>query len=283
VCLLVVASPNCTPQRKDLENASCNNPHGFGYAIIAGDKIITGKGMSSRKVINEFLEVRKQHPGGYAMFHARYATHGVKNEQNCHPFMVGGREDTYLAHNGVLDIKINNGDKRSDTRVFAEDMLPKIGGVSSLDDDNILKMVEKWSSGSKLAIFTLDPSAKYDCYIINEDAGHWDNAGMWWSNSTYKADYGWASYFKKEDKHSTKSIGGWTNLNDYDDNEVVDEAECGMCGAFQVEDANPWYCEYCFACYDCNGTYGDSCMCYNPEYDAYAKSKREGRQYVFPY
>ncbi len=90
MCLLVVSSPNSTPRKKDLDCASCNNPHGFGYAVIAGDKIITGKGMSAKKVIKEFLAVRKQYPKSYAMYHARFATHGVKNDDNCHPFKIGG-------------------------------------------------------------------------------------------------------------------------------------------------------------------------------------------------
>jgi hypothetical protein len=90
MCLLAVCEPGSTPKRKDLECASCNNPHGFGYAVIANGEIITGRGMSAKKVISEFLSVRKQYPNGYAMFHARFATHGVKNVENCHPFPVGG-------------------------------------------------------------------------------------------------------------------------------------------------------------------------------------------------
>ena len=73
MCLLVVSSPNSTPKRKDLECASCNNPHGFGYAVIAGNKIITGKGMSAKKIIKEFLAVRKEFPSSYAMFHVHIA------------------------------------------------------------------------------------------------------------------------------------------------------------------------------------------------------------------
>ena len=179
MCLLVVASPNSTPKRKDLECASCNNPHGFGFAVITPNGIVTGRGMSAKKVINRFLEVRKQYPDSYAMFHARFATHGVKNEENCHPFKVPSNPDTYLAHNGILDIKIAAGDRRSDTRIFAEDTLPAMGGVAALDDDHVWAMVSKWSSGSKIVIFTLDPNAKEQCYIINEAAGHWDNDGMW--------------------------------------------------------------------------------------------------------
>ena len=70
MCLLVVASPNSTPKKKDLECASCNNPHGFGFAVITPNGIVTGRGMSSKKIIKQFLEVRKQYPNSYAMFHA---------------------------------------------------------------------------------------------------------------------------------------------------------------------------------------------------------------------
>ena len=265
MCLLVVSQPNSTPKRKQLEISSCNNPHGFGYAVIAGDKIITGKGMSSKKVIKEFLAVRKEFPNSYAMFHARYATHGVKNEANCHPFKVGGRDDTYLAHNGILDIAIDATDKRSDTRVFAEDTLPAMGGVSALDDDNVWRMVSKWSAGSKIAIFTLDPSAKSECYLVNEDAGHWDNEGNWWSNNGYLQS-AWSTYLVPSDKHDKDLVV----LNDYD---------CRTCGTTPYEDANPYYCETCLSCYDCNGAYGDSCMCWSPEFDKYASNKKEGWYY----
>lgn len=254
MCLLVVASPNSTPSRKSLEVSACSNPHGFGYAIIANGKIITNRGMSAKKMINEFLALREKYPDGYAMFHARYATHGVKNESNCHPFQVGGREDTYLAHNGVLDIKINNGDKRSDTRVFAEDTLPSIGGVSALDDDNVFKMVSKWAMGSKIAIFTLDPRAKYDCYIINEDAGHWDNFGCWWSNNSYQAS-GWSTYLDMPNKES-----------EWDETEFTYEAkDCELCGAYAIEDANPYYCEQCLSCFECGGVSDDTCFCWAPQ------------------
>jgi glutamine amidotransferase len=218
-------------------------------------------------MINEFLAVRKQYPNGYAMFHARYATHGVKNEQNCHPFQVGGRTDTYLAHNGVLDIKINNGDKRSDTRVFAEDTLANIGGVPALDDENVLKLVSKWAVGSKIAILTLDPRAEYDCYIINEDAGHWDNDGNWWSNSTY-VEQSWHSYW------STKADADYLSIDPHE------KYECNLCGAVPYEDANPYYCEMCFGCYDCGGMQGDSCLCWTPEYD---KQRAISRQAVIDY
>lgn len=264
MCLLLVCSPNSTPKKGDLQTASCNNPHGFGYAIITPKGIVTGKGMSSKKTINKFLALRKQYPESYAMFHARYATHGVKNEDNCHPFNVGGASDTYLAHNGVLDIHINAGDRRSDSRVFAEDTLPAMGGVPALDNDNVWKMVNKWASGSKIAIFTLNPNAQDQVYIINEDLGHWDNDGVWWSNYTYvKSSY-----------YDTYAYDTGYKYYKYSKKEI-DERECAGCGAIMEEDdSNPYYCEMCYTCIDCIGVYGDSCLCWTPERDK-VKSTRE--------
>jgi len=254
VCLLLVCSPNSVPKKQNLQTSACNNPHGFGYAIITPDGIITGKGMSAKKTINKFLALRKQYPASYAMFHARYATHGVKNEENCHPFKVGGSTDTYLAHNGVLDVHINAGDRRSDTRVFAEDILPSMGGVSALDNDNVWQMVSKWASGSKIAIFTTDPKAKDMVYIINEKSGHWDNDGIWWSNYSYCDKKYWETF--------TYSTG-----KEYQEEKTWDTTECVGCGAFAFEDANPYYCEMCLTCYDCMGIQGDTCLCWTPERD----------------
>jgi len=253
MCLLVVSSPNSTPRKKDLQNASCNNPHGFGYAVIAGNKIITGKGMNSKKIIKEFLEVRKKYPNSYAMYHARFATHGVKNDENCHPFKVGGSDLTYLAHNGILDVHIEPTDKRSDTRIFAEDILPSMGGITALDDNNLYGMIQKWSSGNKIAVFTLDPNAQYDCYIINEDLGHWDNEGNWWSNDGYKPSI-YSKYFNYSGDGS--DIGN-----------AEDDYMCHSCGTPVIDDGNPYHCYLCGTCFDCSLVKDDGCMCWSPEYD----------------
>ena len=261
MCLLVVSSPNSTPRKKDLDNASCNNPHGFGYAVIAGNKIITGKGMSAKKVIKEFLAVRKQYPKSYAMYHARFATHGVKNEENCHPFKIGGSDLSYLAHNGILPVHIEPNDKRSDTRIFAEDILPSMGGITALDNPNLYGMIEKWSVGSKIAVFTLDPSAEYDCYIINEDLGTWDNDGNWWSNDSYK-------------KNDYSKYWQWDTVNH--DPKAEDDYACYTCGVAVLDDANPYHCYACLTCFDCGLVKDDGCMCWSPEYDAYRHKQTTG-------
>ena len=261
MCLLIVCEPNSTPNEADLHAGACSNPHGFGFAIHAGDKIISERSMSAKKSIARFMELRAQYPNGYAMWHARYATHGVKNEQNCHPFMVGGDERTYLAHNGVLDISIAKSDKRSDTRVFAEDTLPRIGGVSALDDDNVWIMAESWAKGSKIAIITCDPAAQHPMYLLNESAGSWDNEGIWWSNQSHKRSL-YSTPAKVEPIDYTDKL--WDYAVD------VDLDVCPYCESATDLHDNPYYCNMCKSCFDCSIMI-DDCLCYTPNKDWQSK------------
>jgi len=260
MCILVVCEPNSTPSKSDLHAGACANPHGFGFAIHAGDKIISERSMSAKKSIKRFMELREQYPNGYAMWHARYATHGVKNEQNCHPFQVGDDEGTYLAHNGVLDVAIPHGDRRSDTRVFAEDTLPKLGGVNALDDDTIWLMISKWASGNKIAILTTSTTAKYPMYLVNENLGTWDNEGIWWSNQSHKRTV----YAKPVvlTTYNEYDMSKWADVA-----EVLDDSElqelCPYCMETVSLNDNPYYCPTCTLCFDCSDVV-HNCMCYTP-------------------
>jgi hypothetical protein len=270
MCLLIVCEPNSTPKATDLHAGACSNPHGFGFAIHVGDRVISERSMSAKKSIKRFLELRKQYPTGYAMWHARYATHGVKNEQNCHPFIVGGDERTYLAHNGVLDVAIPANDRRSDTRVFAEDTLPKLGGVSALDDETIWNMVSKWASGSKIAVLTADPSAQYPVYIVNENLGKWDEDGIWWSNQSHVRSLpkpAVTTWYSPPTSYTTVHDEGYTRASvaDYEDDLFKDTLmdECIYCESVVDLSENPYYCKACELCFDCGDSVVD-CMCWTP-------------------
>ena len=219
MCLLVVCDAHSTPSREELLQGACRNPDGFGFAIMAGDEIISERTMLAEDSIDRFLELRAQYPEAYALWHCRIATHGEKNVENCHPFAVGGDTQTYLAHNGMLSLPMYADDERSDTRYFAEEVLPAMGGVSALDDPAIFHILEQWSTGSKVVVITVDPAAKFNLYILNEKAGQWDSDGVWWSNTYHrpaKTYYG-SGYGK----------GGW-GLDDsfYDDHYYDKKAKC---------------------------------------------------------
>ena len=244
---------------------ACKNPHGFGFAIDTGTGIISERSMSAKKSIARFLELREQYPNGYAMWHARYATHGVKNELNCHPFKVVGEHDTYLAHNGVLDIHIPKGDKRSDTRIMAEELLPRLGGVSALDDDYVYDMISSWASGSKVAIMTNDPSAQYKIYIINESLGSWDDNGIWWSNNSHKPIVSTPRTTTYNHTYGEPSVYDIIAMDDHFNPTLYEENkfECPSCEAIVDLWENEYYCQMCEACFDCEANFLD-CLCYHP-------------------
>ena len=240
---------------------ACSNPHGFGFAIDTGSGIISERSMSAKKSIARFLELREQYPNGYAMWHARYATHGVKNELNCHPFKVGsGEYDTYLAHNGVLDIHIPKDDRRSDTRIMAEELLPRLGGVSALDDDYVYDMISAWARGSKIAVMTNDPSALYKMYIINENAGSWDDNGIWWSNSSYKPVVSTPRTESYSHTYGLYEPSVYDIVVAQEDNKF----ECPNCNALVDLYESELYCLTCECCFDCSAQFLD-CLCYNPD------------------
>jgi hypothetical protein len=257
MCMLCVIPPNVIPSREKLENSALNNPDGFGFAIIipAEDRIHVERTMNPDTSINRFLEMRTKYPESFAMWHARLATHGSTTVDNCHPFQVGYDNRTVLAHNGILPIVQPTGDLRSDTRIFAEDLLPSIGGVSALDNVQVMNLVEDFTTGSKVCILTLDPEAKRNCYLIHEEKGNIDGDGVWWSNDSCDIDYSrkwlWAN-----------TATSMLSDNTYEQYSMVECPACfGMLDSWQIEEDDLSFCPYCHSCFECE-QYKEACLCY---------------------
>lgn len=189
MCLLSVYSPGAMVNLDHLRNGAACNPDGYGYAIVAGDRIETGHGMIASAVIEAFDRARQLHPESWALFHSRYTTDGSTTVDNCHPFVVGGDARTVLAHNGVLPRAASprGQDKRSDTRILAEDLIPA-GMFGKLNRSRGRRSLTKWILSeqypNKIAILTVDPRYRENAFILNESAGEWV-AGVWHSNTGY--------------------------------------------------------------------------------------------------
>lgn len=289
MCLLCYIEPNAQVDWHGLEIAAVNNPDGFGWAIHLEDEILIGRSMEAAEAIEGFRDARKEHPDTHAMFHARWATHGAENLSNVHPFEVNlngpQRGQTILAHNGVIDVKIPVGDRRSDTRYFAEEIMP-LRAQRIFDRPDKVQKLSKFIGASKLVVFTNDPQFECDVYIINESLGHWKD-GTWWSNDSY-AQVWWSRF-------SSSSFGGWREK----DAAAIGSAslgksrdfECAMCG-FEVDDfgLEYGYCQTCSCCLDCFAPAAD-CLCYQPstvfEYDpdtgaVRSETKRFEQSFMLP-
>jgi len=273
--MLCVIPPNVIPSRQKLENSALNNPHGFGFAIVipSENRIHVERTMNADTSINRFLDMRGKYPEGYAMWHARYATHGSMTVDNCHPFQVGvGNNLTYLAHNGILPIIEPKGDDRSDTRIFAEDLLPAIGGVTALDNPQVSNLIEDFTGGSKVCILTVDPRAEYQCYLYHAEKGSKDESGVWWSNDSCYLD--------------TYTRGSWKSVNPLDfglsesspKTGALDFAVCTVCETYTDTNMLEWdesFCVTCGSCYECE-SYITNCMCYQGSEKTWANWGAEG-------
>ena len=259
MCMLCVVPPNVIPSKDKLENSALNNPDGFGFAIVipSENRIHVEHTMNPDTSIRRFLDMRIKYPESFAMWHARLATHGSTTVDNCHPFQVGYDNRTVLAHNGILPIVQPTGDLRSDTRIFAEDLLPRIGGVKALDNLQVYNLIEDFTSGSKVCILTLDPEAQQTCYLIHEEKGKIDANGVWWSNDSCELDYSrkwsWANT-------ATSMLVG--------DDAYYGMVECSQCRGvidpYMVEDDEINNCPYCRTCLWCDSAEFD-CLCYQPK------------------
>jgi hypothetical protein len=265
MCLLLLAKPNYTPKKKYLNCACDSNPHGFGFAFHTGKKIFTFHSLDKNETIENFYKMRAKYPEAWAMFHARYATHGSVKVENCHPFKVANSAKTILGHNGILPLKPKIGDDRSDTKLFAEDFLP-VFGLENLDDESFFNELEDFCAGSKLVIFTTEPKMENQIYVINENLGHWKN-GVWYSNNSYmapkvhtvaKVEKDWFEWEYSDELESIDELGE----NDFQD------WQCLRCG--KLTDCTKQFCAQCSACLDC-GAYLSDCFCYDPNERAFSK------------
>lgn len=269
MCMLCVIPPNTIPERSKLENSALNNPHGYGFAIVVPEenRIICERTMDADESINRFLKLRAEYQTGYAMWHARYATSGERTVDNCHPFLLPDTQypnTTYVGHNGVLDVIEPKHEKRSDTRIFVEDLLPAIGGVKALDNDQVWNLLNEFTRGSKVCVLTVHPLAEYQMYLFHEDAGNTDEAGVWWSNKSCELSYGYSWQDSYKDYYTgshTLSDSKTSKDSEYD---YYNSFLCDTCDMLiSFDEAIDDTCPTCHTCLMCLMT-ESSCVCYKP-------------------
>lgn len=180
MCVIIHIPANEKLTHRDAIALWKTNPDGGGIAYPYKGRIVTRKTMKFAEWWNWYKEIRAKHPNVSILGHFRIATHGTVDITNVHPFQVD--ENTVMAHNGIIhDCAPERFDTRSDTRVFVEDVLPRLP-KQWLDDDYLPMMVDSFIGYSKLMFLTVDPDLRHTVYRFGKWIHH---EGLWLSN-----DYG---------------------------------------------------------------------------------------------
>ena len=270
ICMIALYPAGIEIDPQGLINSNYTNDDGFGWAIASNDGIVVGKDMDFDTGLEALLKERKNHgEESIVLAHLRWATAGVLDEFNVHPFYVDADGETVVAHNGIFDYKYQptKSDPRSDTRIFVDNVLPDYietprGVPSRRAGRKLGKMI---GSGNKL-VFLSTKSGTPKARIINAHLGEQDS-GIWYSNSGY-LPLRWSGW--KGSPSSLWNNDSWAYDTEKADAEwwaeqdkILDET-CPSCGSIGHIDRAAGICELCQFCVDCGSDLTD-CLCYVPE------------------
>lgn len=174
MCIAIVKTIDGAITDDALRNSEDANPHGAGYAFVKEGKVVVKKGFFKiDDFIKAFREDEKAHGTDTPfILHFRWATCGLKDVANCHPFPT---KHGAMMHNGHF---YTSSTDKSDSAEIADEL------GEYLSKENVMMKLEELESvfnHNKVALLYHDKSFA----IINEDLGKWDN-GVWYSTDVYK-------------------------------------------------------------------------------------------------
>lgn len=188
MCIISLFPAGVPINEEGIRHGAKRNSDGTGWAVASKNGLFIGKSMNAKESIDALLEVREREgANSIVLVHSRFGTHGEYGEYNIHPFFVGDGEETVMAHNGILPSSWHpeKGDRRSDTRVFADSIGSFVNGrpngVPSRSGG--IELGKIIGSTNKLVFLSIKDGPKVR--IVNAHIGVWDN-GAWYSNSGYK-------------------------------------------------------------------------------------------------
>jgi predicted glutamine amidotransferase len=288
MCHLAYCPPGATPTEDHLINAATSNDDGHGFAFVVGKGLLTYKSMDAVDAIENFMTTRERYPDVPALWHSRWATHGVVDEYNVHPFFVSNDASTVLAHNGILNnLQMSKKERRSDTRFFAESIFPQAG---HLDDPETHNRMKKWLNSGKFVILTTNKKYEKSAYIFGEDNGTWHGTtNVWHSNydylptmtkyagvtgygSGYAGGWGDDDYDRYWDARSVETIG----KKFMESKGAFEMPKCNLCDDDEGFDPASNFCWTCDHCNDCLKLIPE-CDCYDSARSAHSVTE-SGRQ-----
>lgn len=224
MCVIVVKDEGQHLRRETFRKLWDANPDGGGFSVIENDGTLTVvKSMFKKQLWREWRKAQERLGNPKMILHLRIATHGKVSIENVHPFEIPGQR-AVLYHNGAsITCAIPYpGDERSDSRVFAEEILSRLP-ENWQDNEYLADMVEDAVGASnKLAIHSWSPDRGSEITILNRE-GWEEYEGLLMSNTygltgprTYTTYAKGSSWQRNDAKILTKhATTGWGSSWDW--------------------------------------------------------------------
>jgi len=188
MCIIVYNRDGKALDKKAMQVAFENNPHGYG--IMWYDE---GRVKTLRRHGNTFEQLWKtleKFEGVSYALHLRWRTRGADGLQQCHPHRVtnkekGDAEDIFLMHNGTLGQFVSHA-SLSDTKMFARKMRLLMASGEKGFNRALAEMNRHIEASFVNRLLFMDSTGEVT--FVNEDAGVWED-GVWYSN-TYSFEKG---------------------------------------------------------------------------------------------
>jgi len=189
MCIAILNTKGTTLKKQILSNCWENNGDGAGILYINDEnKMEAFKTLDSfDDFYSNYIDIKRTYGSRKNMLlHFRISTHGVINEENCHPFIVD--ENVGFIHNGMIS-EVPDSIQYSDTNMLNRTLLQKLSPGFEQDDDVLEFLGSMIGLGNKLVFLNSDN----EWSIVNEEAGHW-NLNCWFSNDSYKQVNDWYDF-----------------------------------------------------------------------------------------
>lgn len=184
MCEIIFVPKGKTFPKDALEAAYYTNEDGVGTMYAAGGRVVVDK--NPKPKFEDVAGLFAAHQGRQFAMHLRFATHGLENMANTHPYMVLDYDqdgtDLYLMHNGVIGNVPADDRTKSDTWHFVHKFLrPVLVRNPRLIYDEKFQGVLGSIIGSGNKLLLMDGSGR--TVFINRKQGNEHESGCWISNT----------------------------------------------------------------------------------------------------
>jgi len=201
MCLIIYSEKAKLPPRDWFAEAAVTNPDGIG--VMSADGI--AKFLGKRKTRRAWRYVSQLAADGLPFaVHFRWATHGRVSRANCHPFEIPGT-GAHLMHNGVLWTCRLANDEMSDTRIFAEDVMPGYISMTQRGAHDYLTALNAEAAGNRLLVMHPD-GKRFD--VVNRQLWTMRDGILYSNTYSINALDDWGGYATRASK-AKDTLGSW--------------------------------------------------------------------------